>query len=124
MSEVVLIITSMLAVIDAAALSVGLLVLKRVTKIVHETADAVQEATNESIAKAESDAVDAFMRAATPVFDSFKPLIQQELAEAAAKLIPLLSSALGNKLERDADVHTGTIHSLKSGDNSKSAVGE
>lgn len=74
-------LTCALVLVDAAALGVGLTVLRRVTRIVKETASAVQEATDASIAQAQADAVTAFMAAAAPVFAGLPSLLHKGFEE-------------------------------------------
>lgn len=74
--------------VDAAALAVGLTILRRVTKQVHETADAIRREVNGAINQAEQQAVGAFINAATPALAMVAqtvPTILRDGLETVAK---------------------------------------
>jgi len=60
------IVVYILCVIDLAALGVGLTVLRRVTRIVKETGDAVHAAVTDQIVEAQHSATDGFIEALGP----------------------------------------------------------
>lgn len=77
-SDVLIIV---LAIIDCAALFVGLTILRRVTRIVVETGDAIHSAVSDSIGEAKTEAVHEFTAAVGPALGLLAAEIPKALRE-------------------------------------------
>ena len=93
-----------LTIVDLCALGVGVTILKRVTRIVHESASAINKAVETNIEGARESAVSSFAEAVGPA-----------LTKAATELLPLFTELIEEKVK--PNLQPGTvqpIHSIKS----------
>jgi len=75
-----------LAVVDLAALTVGLTILRRVTRIVVETGEAIHGAVASSIDEAKRDTVEAFIAALAPALAHLPNLLGGMKVSAEGRL--------------------------------------
>lgn len=88
-----------LSIIDFAALLVGLTVLKRVTKIVHEVADTIQREVTLQIAAAEKSTVQGFVEAAAPAIQMLAATMPRVVHDAVESVAGRLTIQGDGKLE-------------------------
>jgi hypothetical protein len=75
-----------LAAVDVAALAVGLTILRRVTRIVIDTGEAIDRAVHESIEEAKHDAVRGFTEALGPALAVLASQVPKVVREAVGNL--------------------------------------
>ena len=96
-----------LTIVDLCALGVGVTILRRVTKIVVETGNAIHSAVGQNINEARESAVDAFAEAVGPA-----------ISQAAIHLLPMITQLIESKV--DIDVRDKPASDDRNGSNIRS----
>lgn len=90
--------TCALVLVDLAALTVGLTILRRVTKLVISVGDRIHEAVESSIEQARQDAVTGFLESATPIIAAVATgvpkVVREALSEVASSIRVTASGAI------------------------------